>query len=40
MRMLNVLVLMVPTMRGRAVRWIHLVIEWGTPLPFRWLVDQ
>ena len=40
MRMLNILVLMVPTMRGRAVRLIHFVIEWGTPLPFRWLVDQ
>jgi hypothetical protein len=33
-----VLMLMVPMMWGRAVRWMHLAIVRGTPLPFRWLI--
>jgi hypothetical protein len=40
MRRENVLMLMVPTMWGRAVRCIHVVIGWGTPLPFRWFIDD
>ena len=40
MRRQNVLMLILPIMWGRAVRFIHLVIEWGTPLPFRWLFDD
>jgi len=40
MRRQNVLMLMVPIMWGRAVRCIHLMIEWSTPLPFRWFIDD
>ena len=39
MRRKDVLMLMVPIMWGRAVRCIHLVIGWGTPLPFRCFID-
>ena len=40
MRIRNVLTLMVPIMWGKAIRCIHLVIERGTPLPFRCFIDD
>jgi len=40
MRSQNVLMMMVPMMWGRAIRCIHLVVEWGTPLFFRCFIDD